>query len=330
MCDLRPLRAALLLLLLAVGKSLCAQQTVSTTLDAHMARLLQLRGIVERCTRDSALCTPDAVGPDERFNLRNGSPTQVHYKWLRLTLKAMSTEKPEDRRATATAALAKLSGDTDGIAGDVTIDAARANSAAAEVLSQVEFAKSKPSWFEKQWDRFLRWLNRHTNIPTPTHGTSRWLRFLAEAFLFGLPMLLLILWLLRQAREDRLRPESTAKEAATKRKEGDPSWVEIAQRCARRGEWREAVHALYWQTVTTLGAGICSPSPAHAPLVRPCGCWMRPARRAGCSVSKRRFWKPSGTASTRPPSRITSAPGRCRRNSCTYESAAQHGKKGRL
>ena len=236
---------------MAASGLLLAQGLPQTSRAAHEARLPQLRALVQQCATDASACKPEKAGPDESFQMQNGLETEVHYAWLRQTLAGMSKQKPEDRGKTAAIVLAKLFGDDDGAVA-ARVDPAKASAAATEVLSQVEFSESKQSWLSKKWDRFTEWLSNRLNVPAPSHGTRQWLRFLVEAVLFGTPLLLLLLWLLRQAREDRFRTESTGGKAKRTSQATDLPWLEVAQECARRGEWREAVHALYWQTMSTL------------------------------------------------------------------------------
>ena len=124
----------------------------------------------------------------------------------------------------------------------------------AQVLAGAEFAPDRePTWLERQWKAFKHWLYEAlTRSFAATSNTFLWVRILMEVLLFLIPVVLLAVWLLRQAREDRLRPISPE----GSRKAGQPAphveWLAMAEELARHNQWREAIHALYWATVVTL------------------------------------------------------------------------------
>jgi hypothetical protein len=123
---------------------------------------------------------------------------------------------------------------------------------ANSILAAKEFgAATSPSWIERQWSRVLDWLGRKLQAMTIEGAASRWVRALAEVALFATPVLLLALWLLRQVREDRMRLSgSPAQENGTGRgSAGAIDWASLAREHAQRGDWREAIHALYWETI---------------------------------------------------------------------------------
>ncbi len=251
MADRLGARLVLLFTCVAAGALLHAQAPTQISREAHESRLPQLRGMVQECAGNAKLCAPERVGPDESLTLPGGVETQVHYAWLRQTLTTMAKQNAKERGEAANSALEKLSA-VDQSRTRSALDALQASRAAAQVLSQVEFSQAKQSWISKQWDRFTDWLSARLTLPGVGHGTRRWLRILVEAMLFGTPLLLLMLWLLRQSKEDQFRAESPPAEIGRKARESEIAWLQAAQECARRGQWREAVHALYWQTVSTL------------------------------------------------------------------------------
>ena len=230
-----------------VPAALHAQTLNVISLAEHEQRLPQLREAVNRCLQNPAQCTTAATVADESFHLANGVQTHVNYVWLRNGIGALAKAKPADRQKLADGLLVRLQS-TPGDLQPSAVPAAKARSEADAVLSQVEFAKAKPGILQQQWDRITDWLDRHLSQGSTLREAGPWLRILLELALFGVPLLLLGLWLLRQVREDRLRPRSPGREAEAVSR--DTSWADVAQAHARAGEWRDAVHALYWHSIT--------------------------------------------------------------------------------
>ena len=220
----------------------------STTLAAHRERLPRLRAAVASCRDDAARCTEAASAADERFPLANGVETHVSYAWLRNGAGNLAKAKPEERAKLAAPMLDRLGAADDPTAAS-PVATARARAEADRVLAEVEFAETRPGFLRQQWDRFWDWLDSKLAATAGAHNAIPWLRVLLEVALFGVPLLLLGLWLLRQVREDTLRPASI-RDRGLHAADHETSWAEVAQGHARDGEWREAVHALYWQAIT--------------------------------------------------------------------------------
>jgi hypothetical protein len=119
------------------------------------------------------------------------------------------------------------------------------------VLATREFQQQPaPSWIERKWNQFLRWLGRvlGSGVDALTNAPS-WLKSFFQALLFIVPAVLLLVWLMRQVREDRLRPAAAqdAHPAGTLAPQSE--WLVLAAQFANRNEWRPAIHALYWATI---------------------------------------------------------------------------------
>lgn len=207
---------------------------------------VDLAAIIRACDASTAVCGSASLPPDRTVTLDNHVDSLESYEWLRSGFQQMKTMPPADRHRRADVLLRHLDETQPATS---AVAAPHARHEADAVLSNVEFAKAKPSWLQQQWDRFQDWLNRHSQLPGA--ATSSLLRFLLELLLFAVPLVLLGVWLLRQMREERLRrAESRRPEPRAARRRVD--WLHAATDFAAQRQWREAVHALYWHSISML------------------------------------------------------------------------------
>lgn len=241
-------RAGACFLLLAVATA-CAQSAPAVSLAEHKTRVEALGAALQACADDRRQCTAERIGADETVTLENGVATRIRLEWLRAGMVRLGAAEGQPRKELLTSLqqhLAWLKADRK-TAPAVT----RAHGEFAQVLAAREFAPDpEPSWLRRKWNEFLRWLVEalSKSFEAATHAPE-WLRFLFEALLFLVPMLLLCVWLLRQAREDRIHPSLRGKDQAESSVGPSTEWIAQAEECARRGEWRKAIHALYWATI---------------------------------------------------------------------------------
>jgi hypothetical protein len=237
-------RALPALLLLSPGFAIHAQTVLThVTLQQHQENTAALQRLIHECASDAKACTADRVGPDESIDLDANTMSHVRYGWLRKALPEMATATQQQRTAKGEILLQHLS--IEAAAPQPRHDVRKEADA---VLQQVEFKEAKPSWWQRLSRRVELWLARHLDASNVSDSTISWARVLLEVILFAIPLLALGLWLMRQLREDRLVPEQVR--GAKQETPASISWVKEAEACAQRGEWREAIHALYWQTIT--------------------------------------------------------------------------------
>jgi uncharacterized protein DUF4129 len=219
-----------------------AQVPIPMTQRQHVERVQSLEQIVQRCVAEATGCSPERVGADETVHLDHGATTEVSYGWLRRQLDGMTKQKAEERAAQGQMILKRLGWNEESVAPQR--DARRE---ANDVLRQVEFADAKPTWWDRLTRRAGMWWARHFAFDGASQSAKISARIVLEVLLFGTPLVLLALWLLRQIREERIVPEVVRGSS----KGGAPSisWGDEARACAERGAWRDAVHALYWQTI---------------------------------------------------------------------------------
>jgi hypothetical protein len=127
----------------------------------------------------------------------------------------------------------------------------------AEVLAGREFQKLRkpkegPTWLE----RILEWINKFFEKLGGIHTKARWVgRALTWGFVLAL-CVGLVWWLLQMERQWRIRltpeGEGPARDAASAR--DWQLWLKDARKAAARGDWREAIHFLYWAAISRLEA----------------------------------------------------------------------------
>jgi hypothetical protein len=254
------LRARLHVGLLAAALTVPAAARADTeiappvTPSAHAERTAALQAVLDGCIARTGLCDSIAVGPDETVLLDGRTASRIRLEWLRAGLRRLGTESGPARQALAADLSTRLTrlGHDPGAVEQVRIQQAGAQ--VSQVLATAEFKPERePNWLERKWNGFLQWLfGLLSRSVDAVSNTPSWVRFFFEVLLFLVPVLLLLLWLLRQVREDRLRPST---EADPRRQAADtPSaeWLAVAEELARQRQWRGAIHAMYWATIARL------------------------------------------------------------------------------
>jgi hypothetical protein len=256
------------------------------SMDDYRSHLLALVPIVEACAkaRDTKVCDPMLVGPDDRVSLPTGyggHPERrlVRYGWLRVLLsKAQDADEPPPRPVTGSQAFPSLVNarpprrTTTELLKDAEArlarDLAEANAPAAaqpdhaqerEVLRKVlagrEFrdlddASIRNSVLEK----ILNAINRSFNRVAGIGARSAWIgRILVWGFL-GAICVGLVWGLLQLERRWRIRlvPENGGPAPGAASARDWQLWLEDARRAAAQGNWREAVHFVYWASISRL------------------------------------------------------------------------------
>jgi hypothetical protein len=131
---------------------------------------------------------------------------------------------------------------------------AHARDVADNVLRGPDFQRDLPSsWWEKKKEQLTRTLGRFfSRVSRFTHAAP-WLAKAVEWLCFGGAAVGLLLFILRELRRQRLSVSlghgQTAAVAWTR--EAD-DWASRAEAFAREGQWRNAVHCLYWAAIVLL------------------------------------------------------------------------------
>ena len=254
------------------------------SLADYRTHLRSLSTLVEACAkgRDTRSCDPAAVGADDEVPVSsapNAASRLVRYGWLRVLLtKARDKDvpPPKPRPATETSQswenVRPIPPSTTQLLKDaqtrLSSDLKQADAAAAPlpdhsqeraVMKQVlagreyrnlETTTPKDSTMEKVGN----WFNRLIDSAMRASARAPWLgRALIWGFIIavcvGLVWLLLQLerrWRVRLVPEDR-GPAPGAASAIPWQ-----LWLEDARRAAAAGQWREAIHFLYWAAISRL------------------------------------------------------------------------------
>lgn len=259
-------------------------------LAGYRQHLQALEGVVTDCAAQLALkqpppasqnaCDPDRVGPDDRVAwpaAAGSAPREVTYDWLRSVLDFAGSK---DNRAPAAAPGAHANaknghpsnpGDLLNIARQrLEMDEHQAESSlAANPSYAAQRASLNAILARREYqgvtetsasDRFWEWVdNLLDKIVTKLGGLGArapWAARLLEGLLLAAVCTALVWFFIRIERNARIRLVPDAEPAP-----GSPSsrewqlWMKEAQAAAAGGQWREAIHSVYWASIARLESG---------------------------------------------------------------------------
>ena len=257
------------------------------SLDQYRAHLQSLAGLVDACAkaRDMKTCDPAQVGVDDEVPVWQGAQTKrrlVRYGWLRVLLsKAQDADKgqtPRQKPAPSAGApqtwenVRPIPPTTTQLLEDarkrLAADLSQANpetlpapnhgpehAAHRQVLAGREYRNvEEPDVKDSALEKVGNWLNRLLDRAVKASANAPWLgRALVWGFILAVCVALVwgLLqlerrWRVRLVPEDR-RPAPDAASAIPWQ-----LWLEDARRAASAGQWREAIHFLYWAAISRL------------------------------------------------------------------------------
>lgn len=249
------------------------------SLEGYRTHLEELETLVAACrtqrTRDA--CNPDQVGPDDQVQWPPGgviAQRAIRYGWLREALSRAgekeeppktnplsppgSNTKPLSIDALLEQAQQRLQDDWKQAGGAVPaeVDHAAERRSVAAILARQEYQGVHRV---SAWERFKEWLQTlianflgHL-IQYGSH--SPWIAFVLRALLLGSLCVGLVWALVQIERRSRVRlvPDAQPSPQAPSAREWQ-LWFQDAQRMAAQGLWREAIHFLYWASISRLEA----------------------------------------------------------------------------
>jgi hypothetical protein len=265
--------------------SASAARAHEVSMDDYRTHLTALSALVEACAKDrnNKACDPALVGPDDRVPIANGSRTEqrlVRYGWLRVLFsKAQEPDPPVAKTA------AKKPGDSGAeiliqdhpppsqllkdaklrLESDLAQSLAplapvathtQERATLQQVLSEREFrGLQQTSVRESVLEKFGNWLNRLFESAASLKARSAWVgRVLVWGFILGVCVTLVYSllrlerrWRVRLTEEGDHRPAPGAASARDWQ-----LWLEDARKAAASGLWREAIHFLYWASISRL------------------------------------------------------------------------------
>jgi hypothetical protein len=166
--------------------------------------------------------------------------------------------------------------------------------ALAGILAAKEYhaAVAGPSLRRRILEKIGNWLDRFIAKLQQAGFHSRWIGLTAEIG-FGLLICLALAWfLIRLERQGRLgsasfRPESAAGAASARDWQ---LWLADAEKAAGQGAWRDAIHFLYWASISRLESGGLWPADrARTPREYLALVSAKSAQRAGLAELTRSF-----------------------------------------
>ena len=257
------------------------------SVDEYRTHHQDLIPIVASCAqaRDQKTCDPNLIGPDDRIPLTNTANPErrlVRYGWLRVLLskaqdKDAAPPKPDSAQKdhlpasedalppppTTTQSLADAQTRlTHELAQAVAISAATSPPAHAEqreqmsqVLAGRDFRNvAVPSPRDALLEQVSSWLNQLFDSAQRFASRSPWIgRVLVGGFI--LLICVGLAWgLLQFERRWRVRliPENRPPEPGAASARDWQLWLDDARRAAAAGQWREAVHFVYWAAISRL------------------------------------------------------------------------------
>lgn len=238
-----------------------AQALDKSTLDQYRTHLEKLRELVQSCEAKASVCDPSAVGNDEQVQMQglgvgaNVNSFEAHYDWLRDTLKSARNAGDKNRGDQLRPAESRLDEALREVSGEspAQTSVALARQRVDAILGHPEFATVRE---ESLWDRMLahlaRWLDKLFNNVAQFGERSPWIGPVMEWGLIGIALVGLVLWAMRVLRRQRLAVRMEAARQIEPWEEAARNWRALAEEQAERGDWRDAVHCLYWASIAVL------------------------------------------------------------------------------
>ena len=229
-----------------------ALQSISS--DAYRARLETLRDLVRACRDDAKACDPSAVGEDNTIE-SSSEIFQVRWLWLRRLIDDARDPSLPQRNQLLDQATARL----DDELGPTGADAKQlpefgpARRAVDSILARTEFRSvSSESWLDRKIAEFWSWVNRFFNAASGLGHRAPWLGPVLEWSFVGLAALSALIWARRVMERERIATSLGAPALAADWKKESAEWAELAQAEADAGNWREAIHCVYWASIVAL------------------------------------------------------------------------------
>jgi len=167
--------------------------------------------------------------------------------------------------ATGALALAAGVGYAQGPAQAVPFDQAR--QAADRILAQPEFRTvAEDSLLERWATRFFTWIDRLISGILRVGAEKPWILTVIEWSLFSIAVAAVLAWCFRAMKRQQLAIQFEAAASDAVWRAESENWAERARAQAAAGDWREAVHSLYWATIVMLeGRKFWRPNRARTP-----------------------------------------------------------------
>ena len=248
--------AALVLLASSTAAS-GAENLKPITQAEYLDDLTRLEASVAACQARPQACDSAGVTPDARVAGGNGeSSFTIRFDWLRTALEAAKDPHTENRAEILGESQARLVAERAELLGAPAAltepEPADARAKADAVLRGREFGRVRQeSYLEQKLALVRLWLDHFLLGAAMLVPHSPWVGLALEWGAVGLAAAGLIVWAFRVSRQQRVAIASAGTQNAGWQKESD-DWAERARVSAGSGDWREAVHCLYWAAIVML------------------------------------------------------------------------------
>lgn len=246
-------------LLLAASAAPAQLVLRSETTDQLRTDVAAMQSLVHACEARAAGCDASQVAQDAKVGEpgKNGGYA-VHWEWLRNALNTAQKAKDADRAADMRDDAVRLDSMAKEIAapapGDNGYSVARTQT--DRILSQAEFQDvSRPSWYTRLMARIWSFLGRAISGVSSVGRSAPWLGTLLEWGFFLAAAAGMVFFIFRGFSQQRLQValnEGRLQQNVWDREATD--WAKLADKEASEGNWREAVHGLYWAAIVHLEA----------------------------------------------------------------------------
>jgi hypothetical protein len=225
-----------------------------TTPDAFRTHLDSLQSLVRNCTADVSACDPAAIGDDDLIEAP-GAPYQVRWQWLRKLIGDARKPALPDRTTLLSQASARLGDELAATSAKPPPQPAFATPrrAADAILARPEFRiVNNQSWLDRQIAKFWNWVSRVFTATSNLGQRAPWLGPVLEWTFVALILAAVLIWVRRTMQRQRLAIALGDSEAVSDWQQRSAEWAELANAEAELGNWREAIHCLYWAAIIAL------------------------------------------------------------------------------
>jgi nucleotide-binding universal stress UspA family protein len=239
-----------------------ARDSTGGSLVAYRAHMVALREVIVSCRHTPSECVPARVGPDDRVFAQEEKPAfDVHWSWLWETILKAKDAKLENRDALLSEADARLVDQLHEAGVDVSpasisppeISLRQARRNADAILAGSEFRHISGNGFWEQLSaKLLNWLGRIFGGVSNLGQHAPWL---GAVIMYGFILLAfsgLLVWVFRLLDRQRVAVRLHRSAAINVTHQSAKNWAALAEKAAAEEDWREAVHAMYWATVSEL------------------------------------------------------------------------------
>lgn len=224
-------------------------------LAVFQQQLERLRATARACAQKVEACDPKAQVPGGTVSLGSGGTFNADYAWFPDAMQAAKRQGNKARATQMDVVEARLQADAalaEGSPGPA-VNFPVARKRADAILAERQFETAAQ---ETLWERFVRWiflwLSRVLMGVAAFGSRSPWIGPLIEWGLGALAAALLLVWILRGMRSQRMRMRLEAQRPLDASEERVLNWMQEAEAHAARGEYRDAVHCLYWASIAVL------------------------------------------------------------------------------